>query len=347
MGKDDSNGSGKISEVDEFTSALDVGAEHKLIASSQAMKDVLQLAIRVADFDCNVCLFGETGVGKEMLARFIHQRSSRRNGPFVVINCGAIPETLFEAELFGYEKGAFTGAREGGKAGLLEIADRGIAFLDEVSEIPANMQVKVLRVLEDREVMRVGGTSRRTIDVRFIFAANKNLKELSDKGEFRKDLFYRIDSVLIRIPPLRERKTGILDGLDYYVDYYNKKYGLKKALSRDARDILLNYSWPGNMRQLSHAVEKLLITSDSEIISPADLPAYIHLNHIPAEDIEAKTAIRPLQEAVQDLERKILSRGLEVYGSTHKLAKVLGVSQPTIVRKMRKLGITRKYHRWD
>ncbi|SHE94105.1 sigma-54 interaction domain-containing protein [Desulforamulus putei] len=301
------------------------------VAASKQMESILRLAKRVAPYPTTVLITGETGVGKEVLASYIHRNSNRANHPFVKINCGAIPESLLESELFGYEPGAFTGARREGALGLFEAANHGTILLDEISELPPKAQSKLLRALQEREIRRVGGTWSKTVDVRVISSTNVNLREMIERGSFRQDLYYRLQVVQIEIPPLRQRIPDIEALLDYYLTRLGEEFQLKKTFSPEAIGILKNYHWPGNVRELRNLVESLLVTVEKDMIEAADLPAYMGYTPPPA-------GMRPLKEIVDQAERKAIREALSSY-STYRAAEVLGINYTTLMRKINKLGI--------
>jgi len=242
----------------------------QFIANSESIKQALEMAMRVAKTDASVLLLGESGVGKEEFAKFIHENSNRNNEPFVAINMSAIPENLVESELFGYEKGAFTDATSQ-KIGLFESANGGTLFLDEIAEMPYHLQAKLLRVLQEKEMFRLGGTKPIKLDIRIISATNKNLKDFINEGKFREDLFYRLNTIPLNIPPLRERKDDIIPISEMVLNKVIKEYNLdEKVLSDEAKEELLNYEWPGNVRELISVIERSAILSDKEI-KPKDL----------------------------------------------------------------------------
>ncbi|MDE6922029.1 MAG: sigma 54-interacting transcriptional regulator, partial [Oscillospiraceae bacterium] len=245
------------------------GAE--LIAADPTTLAVLRQAEKVAALDATVLLTGETGVGKEQFARFIFKNSPRREGRFITVNCGAIPPSLIESELFGYEKGAFTGAARD-KMGLFELADKGTLFLDEIGDLPLGMQVKLLRVLQERCIKRVGATRDIPVDVRFIAATNRDLEEMVRVKTFREDLFYRLNVVPLTIPPLRERREDIIPLADAFLEELNKKYGFKKQFSTSAFQAMEEYGWPGNVRELKNVVERMVILSLDDVIRAGELP---------------------------------------------------------------------------
>lgn len=313
-----------------------------VIAKSSCMLKAINQAIRISEVDSSVLILGESGVGKELFADLIHKNSSRADEPMIKINCGAIPESLIEAELFGYEKGAFTGAHTS-KPGHFELADGGILFLDEIGELPLSAQVKLLRFLEDGQIMRIGGTTRRALDVRILSATHRNIEEMVQQRQFRHDLYYRLNVIPLYIPSLRERKDCILPLLRYFLDYFIKKTGYKRRLSLAATDALLSYAFPGNVRQLINICERLVVMSETELIDLQDLPRDIRG---PREEIESSAVElhdgMTLAKALERVEKSILMRSYEKYRNQYKMADLLGVTQATIARKLKKYGI-RKY----
>lgn len=322
-------------EVNELRLKL---VQHEdIVARSKLMQNVLDLVSKVSLVDSTVLITGESGVGKEVVARLVHRLSPRNEqGRFVTINCGAIPANLLESELFGYEKGAFTGAKKEGKPGLFEIADKGTLFLDEVSELPLEMQVKLLRVLQEQELMRIGGVQTVKVDVRVIAAANKNLFNLTQEGKFREDLYYRLNVIPIDIPPLRERPEDISALISHYLYRFNIKFKTKKVISSETVDYLLSYSWPGNVRELVNIIERLIITTHGDLITFSDLPVHIKTS-TPVSGVRRKQEFLPLKQALEQYEQKIIASAMEVYGSTRKVARVLGISQSTVSRRVRKI----------
>lgn len=301
------------------------------------MEKLMETVNKIAMVESTVLIYGETGVGKEVLAKYIHSVSDRSEGPFVKINCGAIPETLLEAELFGYEKGAFTGARSEGKPGLFEVADGGTMLLDEISELPMSLQVKLLRVLQEKEFIRVGGIKTIKVDVRIIAASNKDLKELVKEGKFRQDLYYRLNVVPITIPPLRERTEDIPILAHHFLNKYNEKYGRSKQLTNEVIEAFLRYSWPGNVRELEHVIERLVVISEDNLITKKELPSEL-LNGESTYNAEGVyvAEIMPLKKASALVEYQLIKRAMEIGGSTYKAAEMLGVDQSTIIRKLKK-----------
>lgn len=309
----------------------------KILGNSPAMQKIIALMNQVAELDTTVLLLGETGVGKSLFAKTIHQMSQKRNEPFIQINCGAIPETLLESELFGYEGGAFTGASKKGKIGLFETANEGTIFLDEIAEMPMQLQVKLLNVLQDREAYRIGGTKPFPIKARIISATNKNLKELIETGKFREDLYYRLNVVPITIPALRERREDIPLLIKNFLEKYNSKHCTSKTISPRAYTILSSYDFPGNIRELENMIERLVITCCTDLINETHLLDIIpSLQEYP--DLGAAEIV-PLKQAREELERRMLINALNKYTTTRKAASALEIDQSTLVKKLKKLNI--------
>lgn len=320
-------------------------AKNQIIYQSLEMEKVISLAYRVKDVESTILIYGETGVGKEVIASYIHHSSNRADKPFITINCGAIPEGLLESELFGYEKGAFTGAVSQ-KRGLFELANEGTLFLDEIGEMPLNLQAKLLRVLQEQTFVRVGGTKEIKVNFRLIAATNRNLYEEMKKGKFREDLYYRLNVIPIRIPPLRERKDDIFALIQHYVQYFNEKYNLSKSISNSALKKLQQYHWPGNVRELKNIVERLIVLTEKDKIKLEDLETLIGLNEKYDFNEEERNAndvvvhnIIPLKQCIEEAERQLLELAKKKYDSTTEIAEVLQVNQSTVSRKMKKLGI--------
>ena len=312
-----------------------------ILAVSKEMKDALSLAEKVANFQATVLNLGESGVGKEEVAKFIHKNSMRRDKPFIAINCGAIPDNLLESELFGYEKGAFTGAINTGKEGLLEAAAGGTVFLDEIGETPLDFQVKLLRFLESKEIRRVGSNHSKSVDVRVLAATNRNLETMIEEGTFRRDLYYRINVVQIEVPPLRKRKEDIVPLASFFLQKYNQKYGQEKLLTMELVDELEKYQWVGNVRELKNVIENMVIVSNNEYLQTEDLPWDVKDKKMQKRRLidEISEQDLTLGEAIAELEKQILLRTRETCSSTREMAVKLDVNQSTIVRKMQKYNI--------
>lgn len=308
-----------------------------LIGDSDVCHLLREQIERIADLDVTVLLVGETGCGKEVVANEIHQRSARRGAPFIKINCSAIPANLLEAELFGYEKGAFTGSAPGGRIGLFELADRGTILLDEIGEMPLELQSKLLRVIQNKEVTRVGGRKPVSLDVRIIAATNANLKEQVALKQFREDLFYRVNVFPIEILPLRERKADIATLTRHFSALYNDKYNKNVTFTETALSTFCDYAWPGNVRELQNIIERLIIISQ-----PADFISEKHLLpllNLP-KDESVMRADMGLREIVGNFEQKVIEEAITTHGSLRKAAKALGVDQSTLVKK-RKAWVSR------
>ncbi len=311
----------------------------KLVVSSRKMKDLLDTVIRLAQVDSTVLITGESGTGKELIAETIHNNSLRKNGPFIKINCGAISHNLLETELFGYEAGAFTGAKKGGKAGYFELAQGGTLLLDEISELPFNLQVNLLRVLQSKELIRVGGEKTVPVDVRIIAATNRDIQGLVEKNQFRKDLYYRLNVVPVEVPSLRERKEEIPVLAAHFVQMFNKKYKMDKELSANVIDVLMDYDWPGNVRELENIMERLVVTIPGNILSRNDLPLHLKKHTLEKHPKITVAGILPLREAVETVEKQILEQAFQRYKATREVAQHLEVDPSTILRKAAKYGL--------
>lgn len=312
-------------------------------SKSKVMESVYEKALQVAPFDSTVLLTGESGVGKGFLAKLIHQKSKRNNRPFVRVDCSAIVETLFESEFFGYEKGAFTGAGAKGKMGLAEMADGGTLFLDEISEIPPHLQVKLLRFLEDKCFMRVGGSALRQVDIRVITATNRELGQEVKEGRFRKDLFYRLNVVTIHIPPLKGRTQDIIDLVTFFLNKFCQKHDLKKSLDQKVIDKLIKHAYQGNIRELQNIVESMIIMSKGTRITLKDLPSEL-ASFAGSNETSTQMEKDSLQHKLSLIEAEEIQKTIQKYGSQREAARHLGINQSTISRKLRKsvTGLTRK-----
>ena len=312
-----------------------------LVAKSPAMKRVIEMAARIATVDSTILIMGESGVGKEVITNKIHALSRRRNHPFIKINCGAIPENLLESELFGYAGGAFTGAKREGKPGMFELASTGTLFLDEIAELPLGLQVKLLRVLQDKALVRIGGIKTIAVDVRVIAATNKDLASMVKSGAFRDDLYYRLNVFGIRIPPLRERRED-LPPLYEMLRKFNGIYETQKKFSSAAVERLLKYDWPGNVRELENLVESLVVLVNDAYIDVVHLPEYMqgkNENTGVFRDAVVLNRVVPYKQALEEMESRLLERAFDEQKSTRKVARVLEVNQSTVVRKMRQYKI--------
>jgi len=311
-----------------------------IIGKSKAIERAKELARTVADNSANILILGESGTGKELFARAIHYSSDRYDNPFISINCAAIPKELLESELFGYETGAFTGASRAGKPGKFELANKGTIFLDEVGDMPFYLQAKILKVLQDRTIERVGGIEQRDIDVRIISATNKNLEKMVEEGNFREDLYYRLNVIPITVPPLRERHGDVQLLLEHFMDEYLKKFNVEnKIISKNAIDILNSYNWPGNVRELENLVQYLITVNIGEIIQEDILPRKL-LNKVreDTDELEDSELI-----SLKTIEKRAIYRAIKKYGSSTegklRAAKVLGISKTTLYRKLAEYNI--------
>ncbi|MFJ7928268.1 sigma-54 interaction domain-containing protein [Peribacillus sp. NPDC096448] len=307
------------------------------VIRSKPMLDVLHKMQMVCDVSATVLLLGESGVGKEIAARAIHNMGNRSDGPFIPVNCGAIPENLIESELFGYVEGAFTSARKEGAKGKFTLAHKGILFLDEVGELPLNVQVKLLRVLQERVVTPIGSTTSHPVDIQVIAATNKSLEKMVKKGEFREDLYYRLHVVPIHLPPLRNRVDEIPHLVQFFLQKYNTLYNRKVAFTPDATDLLCIYQWPGNVRELENTVERLVITSGIQEVDVALVKEVLPFKGPKPPSLPVIDFLMPLQEAIDLVEEQLINMAMEQYKSLKLAAKVLEVSQPTMSRKYKKL----------
>lgn len=314
------------------------GAFERLIGSSRAFVHIQNLIKRVADSPTPILITGETGTGKELVARSFHEQSRRNKYPFVAINCSSIPENLFESELFGYEEGSFTGAKKGGKMGRIEMAQGGTLFLDELGEMPLSVQPKLLRVLQEYELERVGSTKKIHLDIRIVAATNRDLREMIKEGKFREDLFYRISVINVKLPPLRDRKEDIIPiSLNYLERLKTKMITPLRTISHEAEQAFLNYSWPGNIRELQNVVEYAANLCDSDTLTLADLPEHMRgLEECPDTEKQKETPLPDSQE------KQILDL-LSAYGHTleskKKIAADLGISLRTLYRKLNKMNL--------
>ncbi len=303
-----------------------------LIGNSAAFREVIAAAVRAAEFDSPVLILGESGVGKGLLAKLIHHMSQRRGGPFVEVNCGAIPETLLESELFGYEKGAFTDARSKGKKGWVEAANHGTLFLDEISELPLSLQVKLLKFLDDMSFMPVGAVTRRTVDVKIIAASNANLEQCVGAGRFRHDLYFRLAVLPITIPSLRERREDIPLLAEYFLKIFEKRYGKAKRISSEALIALMQGEYSGNVRELRNMIERVVIMTPGKTIELPDLPASLRGRIADPERIPLERG--NLRSLLREYEQRIIETAVSRYRTTYDAAAALGVNQSTIVRKL-------------
>ncbi len=328
--------------LDEISQVLNVqrkrkqgfADEHRMITESQCMAAILMSLTKVAPTDATVLIVGESGTGKELAARYIHQNSDRRDGPFVKVNCAAIPDTLIESEMFGHEKGAFTDAKTS-REGKFELANHGTIFLDEIGDMSLTTQPKILRVLQEKRFERLGGNKDFALDVRFITATNKDLSTLIEDGLFREDLYYRISVVIIDLPPLRERKEDILPIAQYFMSFYNQVYGSSiKEISEEVKQIFIQHDWPGNIRELKNCMERAIIFCEGDTIGINDLAAQY-------KNLMADYEAGDFQDLQNSLSRAVIMEALKKSaGNKKKAARLLNIHRKTLYNRMKKLGIS-------
>jgi PAS domain S-box-containing protein len=307
-----------------------------MIGQSPSIESLREQIEQIGKVDATVIITGETGVGKEVVAREIHKVSTRNEGPYIKVNCAAIPENLIESELFGYEKGAFTGASGKSKIGMFEMADGGTILLDEIGELPLLIQSKLLRVLQEKEFFKVGGTTSIKVDVRVIAATNRDLKIEVQEGRFRDDLYYRLHVIPLTVAPLRERGEDIRLLSEYFLEKYNRKYGVRHYFGRNTMNVFNAYEWPGNVRELENVIERLAVVARGDEILSSDAMGVI--GSYMTADVQQKDHL-PLKSAVAALEKQMIEEALGETGSTYKAAKKLGINQSTVVRKAKQYGI--------
>ncbi len=310
----------------------------RIIGKSGNLKESLVKASKAAETTSTVLIRGESGTGKELVAEAIHYASNRKKEPFIRVNCAAIPSNLIESELFGHEKGSFTGAIKK-KIGKFELADGGTLFLDEIGELPIELQVKLLRVLQERCFERVGGMEKISVDIRIITATNRNLEEMINEGTFRTDLYYRLNVIPVILPPLRDRKEDIPLLVDYFLDKLSNKLDKSvKNISQDALEILTNYSWPGNVRELQNIIERGINFAETNKIQVSDLPNYLRSNYRRLDSLINLTKDGEVA-SLENYEREIIKKALEKYNSFNAAGKVLGITHKTVAAKARKYGL--------
>lgn len=317
---------------------------HKIISNSSEFSKIIKTASRVAKTDSSICLQGESGTGKEVLADAIHYASNYSDGPFIKINCAAIPESLMESELFGYTKGAFTGARSGGRQGKFELANNGTIFLDEIGDMPLAMQVKLLRVLQEKEVTRLGGSKSIPLNFRLIVATNKNLKKMVSEGTFREDLYYRINIIPLLLPPLRSRKLDIIPLANTFLDDLNSTYGTDKSFTPEILTLLTSYLWPGNIRELRNCIERVAILSTDSFIKQRHLPQHILAKTTPSTIFNFDNY--KLKPMIAKVEKETILTALDLSnGNRTKAIDILGISKQSFYQKLQKYNIikTSKY----
>jgi sigma-54 specific flagellar transcriptional regulator A len=330
-----------------FGNGIENSAGPEMIGDSPAFKNIIELINKVSATDSTVLILGESGTGKELVAKTIHIKSDRSTKPFIPVNCGAIPMDLLESELFGHEKGAFTGAVSA-RAGRFELADNGTIFLDEIAEMPTILQVKLLRVLQERSFERVGGVKTVQTDTRIMAATNKDLEQEVKAGRFREDLFYRLNVIPLDIPPLRQRKDDIMPLCSFFVTKHAERFGRQPvSFSDDAVNVFMNYEWPGNVRELENTIERLLVLKDDNVVTPFDLPERMTGKKIPdlpsiIDDEDANPFVGgiDLNSAIEEYEKRLILHALELNnGVKSQAAKYLNLNRTTLIEKMKRLGI--------
>ncbi|MCQ1529252.1 sigma-54 interaction domain-containing protein [Lutispora saccharofermentans] len=322
---------GKLHKVNEDMSDFVAG-------KSQAMKEALKYALKAGMVDSNLLIEGESGTGKEVLARFVHKNSPRKDKPFLAVNCASIPFNLLESELFGYEEGAFTGAKKGGHPGYFEMASGGTLLLDEIADMDIALQSKILRVIQNKEIMKVGGSRLIPIDVRIVAATHKDLRTLVASGKFRGDLFYRLEVIRISLPPLRERKEDIIYYIDNMLGKMREKTGRKVSLGEDALKILNSYDYPGNIRELENIIERAVVMDEDGIITKKDLPLYIAEHDIKSSS-QLNLQYNDHFPTIKEIEADAIKKAMEKYKNKSKVADVLNISRASLYRKMEKYNI--------
>ncbi len=324
----------------------------EIVVKSPAMIEIVSTAMQIADYDLTVLIEGETGVGKGVLAELIHRSSRRRDKPFVQVNCGAIPDSLVESELFGYESGAFTGSAPEGKEGFFEAAAGGTIFLDEIGELPKSSQAKILQILDDRVLTRVGSTEPRRLDVRVIAATNRRLRDLMRRGEFRADLLYRLETIPLFLPPLRERREDMIALIESLLASCNREYGGERTIAQEAVHFLLECELPGNVRELKNLIVRLALTGNaSKEIGLEDVQREVARKGAaetppggarpPGGALQGGAANGTMKSRLEEVERHILTETSQQCSSTYEMAEQLGIDQSSVVRKMKKYGIGR------
>jgi PAS domain S-box-containing protein/TyrR family helix-turn-helix protein len=347
--KEDLERSRKVAEKykDEFEelSLLESG-QQEIVAESKEMKQVLRIGMKLARMGAsNILIQGESGTGKGLLAKFIHDNGKRNSKPFIQINCAALPESLLEAELFGYEKGAFTGARQQGKIGLFELAHEGTLFLDEIGDLPFSVQAKLLKYLDDQEILPLGGIQRKKVDCSVIAATNQDLERLTEQERFRQDLFFRLNTFMMHIPPLRHRPVDIIKMTEYFVNIYNKEYQVQRRISPEAMLKLQAYKFPGNVRELQNIIKNAVVLSEMDLLDEIFAETIgFGQKMITGEDRSISDLQYPMRlpDKIKNMEKEILSDAFARFRSTREIAQNLGTSQSSVMRKMKKYKLNRK-----
>ena len=310
-------------------------SSENFFGENEKMKDVYSMVCKIKDIDAPCLILGETGTGKSHIAKIMHNVSQRKNKPFVVINCACMSPNLIESELFGYKKGAFTGANSSGKKGLVEIADGGTLFLDEISEMPYDLQAKLLIFIQEKEFIPIGGEEKKRVDVKIITATNRSLKNMVENGRFREDLYFRLNTFEIDIPPLRERLDEIEPLAEYYLKKFNDRYNKKHTIQNDVYGVFKNYSWPGNIREFSHIIEKAVVLSSGDTITVKDIPKSLFNINVELNE-NTNYVEKPLDLIIEEVERKAVMEAYKKHKTSVNVAKALCISQPKAYRLLQK-----------
>ncbi|HIT72556.1 MAG TPA: sigma 54-interacting transcriptional regulator [Candidatus Fimicola cottocaccae] len=310
-------------------------SSENFFGENEKMKDVYSMVCKIKDIDAPCLILGETGTGKSHIAKIMHNVSQRKNKPFVVINCACMSPNLIESELFGYKKGAFTGANSSGKKGLVEIADGGTLFLDEISEMPYDLQAKLLLFIQEKEFIPIGGEEKKRVDVKIITATNRSLKNMVENGRFREDLYFRLNTFEIDIPPLRERLDEIEPLAEYYLKKFNDRYNKKHTIQNDVYGVFKNYSWPGNIREFSHIIEKAVVLSSGDTITVKDIPKSLFNINVELNE-NTNYVEKPLDLIIEEVERKAVMEAYKKHKTSVNVAKALCISQPKAYRLLQK-----------
>lgn len=324
----------------QFKNKIQQGEKYYM-GKSPSYLSLLEKIDRVSITESTILITGETGVGKSMLAKRLHELSDRHLGPFVEVNCGAIPESLIESELFGYEKAAFTGASTSGKAGLIKMANAGTLFLDEIGELPTHLQVKFLQFLQEKTFLPIGATKHQTANVRIITATNRNLLEEVNKGTFRSDLYYRLNVLPLHVPSLKERPEDIVGLLKFNLDKYNNKHDKSCYLSPEVIKVLQNHDWPGNIRELENLIERFVLINPSDEVRLSDLPSFMNLEEKDKSIFLDYKEGESLTDYVENIEKSLIIEAYDKYKTTRKTAEQLGITQSLLMRRLKKYSITK------
>lgn len=330
-----------INHLNERLKLIDKEKSELVVGRSNKMREVFKLALKASMVDSNILIEGESGTGKEVVAKFIHNNSIRCDKSFIAVNCASIPFNLLESELFGYEEGAFTGAKKGGRAGLFEVASGGTILLDEVGDMDILLQSKLLRVIQNKEIMRVGSSRVIPVDVRIMAATHKDLAKLVCENKFREDLYYRLMVIKINMPPLRERKEDISDFVDNIIERLSKKMHRDIVIGDDATRILYQYNYPGNIRELENIIERAIVMDEDGIITKKDIPFYI-AEAMKKSEMEYQSSYKDHFPTLEEIERDLIESAIKKYRTKAKIADKLDISRATLYRKLRKYNLEQK-----